>query len=179
MRAGQLNTPATLYRPNGVGWAPVGRWWIDVRDREADNPTPKGLRAATSPMAYARASPDLIAGRYLVTEGGGRLLLIDAVRAKPGDRGGVVLDLTELVGEPAKLLRSTGDEIATRAYLGETAPPDQSPMARQQWRVELPVFDSRPQPGEHIEMRGRRWRINKLADNGDDGVVRSAWMVPT
>ncbi|MFC4161942.1 hypothetical protein [Chitinimonas lacunae] len=153
-------------------------WWIDVRDREADNPSPRGLRAATSPMAYARASPELRAGRYLVTLWDHRLLLIDAVRDKPGDRGGVVLDLTELAGEPAIFLPNAGGEIVTRVHLREAAP-DNTPMAKRQWRAELPVFEvSRPQPGEQLVMRGRAWKILKLADDGDDGVIRSAWVAP-
>lgn len=181
MRAGALRHRAEILSL-GADLAKVshGSRWVGIRAKEgADAPAASGLRTRAMVEVRARASAELVPGRYLVS--GARLLHITSVRDPMGKGAEVVLSCDELIGLPAQYSpTSGGPAIPCRVFLAHgVARVGDVGRTEYTTQLEAAVIEvGRPQPGALVVVGGQTWRVSGLVEEEDDRVVRRMWVKP-
>lgn len=174
MRAGSLRDRAEIISLSAdLKVNSYGSRWFSVRAKEsADVQASTGLRTGAMVEVRARASADLIPGRYL--RAGARLMHITSVRDPIGNGAELVLSCYELIGQPG---RYNGKDC--RVHLTHQAPYlDANGMATQyKTLAEVALVEvGRPQPGDELTVADHCYRVIAYAGGTDDGAVRGLWL---
>ena len=179
MRAGNLRQRAEILSLSAdLVRVSHGKRWVGIRAKEAaDAPAASGLRTRAMVEVRARASADLVPGRYL--QSGSRLLHITSVRDPMGNGAELVLSCDELVGQPAEYRPAFEVPVACRAHLMHQAPylDDLGQVTDYKTRAEVAIIEAgRPQVDDQLFISGALYNIVAYARDTDDGVVRGLWL---
>lgn len=179
MRAGRLNTPATLLELNADIQACELDWlWCGIDTKEsAEPPFPAGLRNPAKVAIRAWWDERLRQGRYLRTKH--RLFHIDSARDYRGDRAELAITATEFIGEQAQLLRAGQPQRCVRVFMTYDAPyrDDLGQVIEYRIRAEVALIEAgRVEAGDRITLAGRAYAVTNQADDQNDGIVRGLWL---
>lgn len=181
MRAGRLDTPATLLEltadlcVSDLGWI-----WTGIRAKDAgDVAFPTGLRNPGRVEIRAWWDGRLVQGRYL--RAGERLFHIDSARDVMGNRAGLVLTCTEFVGQPAEYRPDGAPPKCCRVFLRHQAPyrDEMGQATEYKTLAEVALIEvGRVQVDDQLLVAGTLYTVTDYADQTDDGVVRGLWLEP-
>lgn len=179
MRAGRLNTPATLAELNAdlvrvdIDWL-----WCGIQTKElTDSPFPNGLRNPAKVTIRTWWDERIRQGLYL--EADGRLFHIDSARDFTGQRAELAITATEFVGEDAEYRPQDLPPKACRAHLTYQAPyRDEIGQATEyKTRAEVALIEAgRIQVDDQLFVHGELYNVIAYAADTDDGIVRGLWL---
>lgn len=180
MRAGRLDTPATLLlldpdlQPVEVDWLYCG-----VRTREeGELPPALSLRNPAKVSIRAWFDERIVQGRYLRTDT--RLFHIDSVRDFDGRQFELAITATEFVGEPGQALPLAAAARACRVFLQHDAPllDELGRVTQYMTRAEVALIEAgRLQAGQdQLQVGGVVYDVIDYDGRSDDGVVRGLWL---
>lgn len=182
MRAGRLDTPATLLRldedlnPVEIDWIYCG---VQTRE-EGELPAALSLRNPAKVSIRAWYDDRIRQGLYLRTDA--RLLHIDSARDFDGRQFELAITATELVGECGQALINGLPPRACRVFLQHGAPVlDELGRATEYMtRAEVALIEAgRLQAGQdQLRVCGVLYNIIDYDDRSDDGIVRGLWLQP-
>lgn len=179
MRAGRLKTLATL--TSAVTGA-LGTLWIGASSKEeSDEPDAlPGLLARANTTVRARYQAGIYPGLYLVAPP--VTYLINSVRDPDNKGRDLLMSCTEIRGAAAVYTPLTGAAYALPAMLSQDAPRVGELVRRQEVRylVELAHIhlNAYPRKGDNVTLEGRTFTVQGTPENGDDGVIVRAIVVP-
>lgn len=179
MRLGRLDKRAQILSLGAdLTSASHGSRWVGIRAKDAaDAPAASGLRTRAMVEVRARASAELVPGRYLLS--GSRLLHITSVRDPMGTGAEVVLSCDELVGQPGQYLPAGGTAKPCRVHLTHQAPylDELGQVTDYKTRAEVALIEvGRPQVDDQLQIDGETYVVIRYASETDDGVVRGLWL---
>lgn len=179
MRAGILRHRAEILSLSAdLARVSHGTRWVGIRAKAvADAPAATGLRTRAMIEVRARASADLVPGRFL--QSGGRLLHITSVRDPMGNGAELVLSCDELIGQPGQYIAEGLLPKPCRVHLTHSAPylDDMGQVTDYKTRAEVAIIEvGRPQPGDKLTVGGQAYEVIGYAADSDDGVVRGLWL---
>ena len=182
MRAGRLNTPATLLELNAelqrveIDWMFCG---IQAKEN-AEPPFPSGLRSPAKIAIRAWYDERLRQGRYL--EADGRLFHIDSARDFDGLRAELAITATEFVGECGTALPAGQPARPCKVFISYDAPwrDESGRVAEYKTRAEVALIEAgRLEPGQdQLQVCGTLYNITDYDRDSDDGIVRGLWLQP-
>ena len=179
MRLGRLDKRAEILSLSpDLARVSHGSRWVGIRAKEAaDAAAATGLRTRAMVEVRARASADLVPGRYL--QSGSRLLHITSVRDPMGNGAEVVLSCDELIGQPCQYLPAGGAAKACRVHLTHQAPwlDELGQVTDYKTRAEVALIEvGRPQVDDQLQIGSDTYVVIQYASETDDGVVRGLWL---
>lgn len=179
MRAGNLRHRAEILSLSpDLARVSHGSRWVGIRAKEAaDAPAATGLRTRAMVEVRARASADLVPGRYL--QSGGRLMHITSVRDPMGNGAELVLSCDELIGQTGQYLPASGPAKACRVHLTHQAPwlDELGQVTDYKTRAEVALIEvGRPQVDDQLQIGSDTYVVIQYARDSDDGVVRGLWL---
>lgn len=181
MRAGRLNTPATLLELNADIQACELDWmWFGIDTKEsAEPPFPTGLRNPAKVAIRAWWDERLRQGRYLRTEH--RLFHIDSARDYRGDRAELAITATEFIGERAQLVRVGHPPRCVSVFLDMQSPwrDENGQVIDYRTRAEVALIEAgRVHTDDRLTVGGVTYLVTALPNDMDDGIVRNIWLEP-
>lgn len=181
MRAGRLNTPATLLDLDAsLQRVDIDWMFCEIKTKESvDAPFPTGLRNPAKVAIRAWWDVRLRQGRYLQAQE--RLFHIDSVRDFTGRRVELAITATEFVGEAATALPAEQPPRPCRAFLVHEAPyrDELGQATSYKTRAEVALIEAgRLQVDDQLQVGGVFYNVIDYADESDDGIVRGLWLQP-
>lgn len=179
MRAGSLRHRAEILSLSpDLARVSHGSRWVGIRAKEAaDAAAATGLRTRAMVEVRARASADLVPGRYL--QSGSRLLHITSVRDPMGNGAELVLSCDELIGQPCQYLPAGSTAKDCRVHLTHQAPwlDELGQVTDYKTRAEVALIEvGRPQVDDQLQFGSDTYVVIQYASETDDGVVRGLWL---
>lgn len=180
MRAGRLDTPATLLELDAdLQRVEVDWLWCGIQTKEsAEPPYPGGLRNPAKVTIRTWWDERLRQGRYL--EADDRLFHIDSVRDFTGRRAEVALTATEFIGEAGVAMPDGLPPKVCRVFLVHEAPyrDELGQATSYKTRAEVALIEAGRLQAEtdQIEVGGALYNVVDYADQSDDGIVRGLWL---
>ena len=180
MRAGRLNTPATLLELGAELQCIEHDWlWCGIQTKEsAEPPFPTGLHNPAKVSIRAWYDERLRQGRYLLADG--RLFHIDSVRDYTGARAELAITATEFVGECGEAMPLGLPARRCRVFLQHDAPlrDDMGQVTAYKTRAEVALIEAgRLQAGsDQLRVAGVTYNVIDYDASSDDGIVRGLWL---
>lgn len=174
MQIGRFDTRLTIIKSRTIiGNQPAflhgGKCWARIVDaKAAGRESNATIYSAVSSLVETPYRSDLGVG-YLLRGAGGWLVIEDLTRI-----GGVLqMSCRRLVGEPATYITGSGDSYPVTAYLAQEGavlgalPELRSAIDLIQPELAWPWC----RRGDQIELRGKRHRIEAIAESSDNGIT--------
>lgn len=179
MRAGRLNTPATLAELNAaIVRVDIDWLWCDIRTKEAaELPFASSLRNPAKVSIRAWWDARIRQGLYL--EADGRLFHIDSARDFNGQRAELAITATEFIGEVAEYRPQGQPPKACRVHLTYQAPyrDEMGQATEYKTRAEVALIETgRVQVDDQLHVHNTLYTVIDYADESDDGIVRGLWL---
>lgn len=179
MRAGRLNTPATLLSLSSELECQEIDWiWCGIQTKEATEPPyPSGLRNPAKVTIRAWWDERLRQGRYLRT--GDRLFHIDSVRDFTGLQAEVAITATEFIGGRGEVHCSGLPSRPCRVFLTHEAlyRDELGQAIGYKTRAEVALIEAgRVQVDDQLLVGCDLYNVISYDDGSDDGIVRGLWL---